>query len=242
MIPDTWVLLDSQSTVSVFKNPVYLRNIRQSKDRLRVFTNGGTQISTIIGDTQAFETVWYNPESLANILSMAAVRKLCRITMDTAKEADIDVHRLDGSIMKFKEFESGLYYFDMKVSDNNSNKAVSVCTPPHFTFLETVAQNLTQFTPREIEGADKARALYRRLGYPAQKHFEHMLLNNFIHNCPVTTEDAKCALAIYGPSVPALKGKTVRKKSHHVPTLQPVSIPSTIIESNQNVTLCMDLF
>jgi len=100
---------------------------------------------------------------------------------------------------------------------------------------------LTQFNQREIEGADKARALYRKLGYPAQNHFEHMLLNNFIHNCPITSEDAKRALVIYGPSVPALKGKTVRQKSHHVPTLQRVSIPSDIIENNTNVTLCMDI-
>ena len=47
LIPDSWVLLDSQSTVSVFKTARYLKNIRDSASRLKVYTNGGTQMSTI---------------------------------------------------------------------------------------------------------------------------------------------------------------------------------------------------
>ena len=35
-----------------------------------------------------------------------------RITMDTSIEAAMNVHRKDGTIMKFKEYHSGQYYFD----------------------------------------------------------------------------------------------------------------------------------
>jgi len=111
-IPDAWVLLDSQSTVSVFKNSALLTNIRDSPTTLRVHTNGGTQLSTQIGDIPNFGHVWYNPKSLANILSMAAVRKLCRITMDTLFDLAIHVHQRDGSLMTFLEYKSGLYFFD----------------------------------------------------------------------------------------------------------------------------------
>jgi hypothetical protein len=45
IIPPTWILLDSQSTVSVFKNRSLVTNIRPSTRQLRVYTNGGTQIS-----------------------------------------------------------------------------------------------------------------------------------------------------------------------------------------------------
>ena len=64
------------------------------------------------GDIPNYGTVWYSDNSMANILSMAAVRKICRITMDTSVEVCVNVHRKDGSIMKFKEYHSGLYYYD----------------------------------------------------------------------------------------------------------------------------------
>ena len=104
LIPSSWVLLDSQSNVSVFKNPSFLSNICHSNNQLKAYTNGGTQVSSLIGDTKNFGTVWYNPESLANLFSLAAVRKLCRITMDTNVEPALCVHCTDGLVMKFSEY------------------------------------------------------------------------------------------------------------------------------------------
>jgi hypothetical protein len=101
LISSSWVLFDSQLTVLVFKNPNFLTNIRRSNRQLKVHTNGGTQISSLVGDIKNFCTVWYNPDSLANIFSLAAVRKLCRITMDTSVEAALCVHHSDGLIVKF---------------------------------------------------------------------------------------------------------------------------------------------
>ena len=109
-IPTTWILLDSQSTVSVFKDRRFLLDIRPSPQPLTVYTNGGTQVSTLVGDLNNFGPVWYNPKSLANILSLAEVRVKCRVTMDTAVEAAMLVHKLDGSVMKFQEYRTGLYY------------------------------------------------------------------------------------------------------------------------------------
>jgi hypothetical protein len=71
----SWILLDSQSTVSVFKNPDMLRNIRKSEKILRAITNGGYQDSSMIGDFPNLGEVWFNTESIANILSLAEVRK-----------------------------------------------------------------------------------------------------------------------------------------------------------------------
>jgi hypothetical protein len=73
LILSSWVLLNSQFTVSVFKNPSFLSNIRCSSNHLKVYTNGRTQLSSLIGDIKNFGTVWYNPNSLANIFSLAAI-------------------------------------------------------------------------------------------------------------------------------------------------------------------------
>ncbi|KAI2512541.1 Reverse transcriptase (RNA-dependent DNA polymerase) [Fragilaria crotonensis] len=72
--PD-WVLLDSQSTVSVFKNASMLTNIRRSPNVLRAITNGGHQDSCLLGDFPNLGPVWYNSDSIANILSLSEVRK-----------------------------------------------------------------------------------------------------------------------------------------------------------------------
>jgi hypothetical protein len=52
--------------------------------------------------------MWYNNKSIANILLLADIRKVCRVTMDSDdKPAPLLVHRLDGLVMKLKEHESG---------------------------------------------------------------------------------------------------------------------------------------
>jgi hypothetical protein len=65
IIPDTWIRLDSQSTVSVFKNKLLLSNIRPSPTNLRIHTNGGTQISSLLGTVKKFGDVWYNTDSVS---------------------------------------------------------------------------------------------------------------------------------------------------------------------------------
>ncbi|KAI2497083.1 Reverse transcriptase (RNA-dependent DNA polymerase) [Fragilaria crotonensis] len=130
--PD-WILLDSQSTISVFNNPTMLSNIRKSEHVLRAMTNGGYQDSHMVGDFANLGTVWFNSESIANILSLADVTKVCRVTMDSGKEASISVHRKDRSVMKFVEHPSGLYVFDSK------SKALGDTTTA-YTMVTTVAQ------------------------------------------------------------------------------------------------------
>ncbi len=115
-IDPKWILLDSQSTISVFNNATMLRNIRKSGHTLRALTNGGHQDSNMIGDFPNLGAVWYNPDSIANILSLADVRKVCRVTMDSSNEPALWVHRLDGSVMKFAEHDSGLYVYDSAAS------------------------------------------------------------------------------------------------------------------------------
>jgi hypothetical protein len=235
-IPDSWILLDSQSTVSVFKNKALVTNIRPSARTLRVHTNGGTQTSNQIGTVKNFGDVWFNTNSLANILSMAEVRKVCRITMDTSLEAAMHVHRKDGSLMKFQEYRSGLYFFDTLVKKNTSTNEQD------YLFLNTVAGNKGKYTQHEIQGADKARALYKKIGRPSEQAFSDILKNNLIRNCPVTPDDARRALEIYGPDIATLKGKTVKKQNKGIPNYQAVLIPAPIIEQYNDVRLFIDIF
>jgi hypothetical protein len=71
-----------------------------------------SQESKLVGDFPNLGEVWFNDNSIANILSLADVRKVCRVTMDTADEPAMTIHRLDGSTMKFREHNCGLYVYD----------------------------------------------------------------------------------------------------------------------------------
>jgi hypothetical protein len=99
------------------------------------------------------------------------------------------------------------------------------------------------FSNRQIKQADLARKLYRMLGRPDNSTFQSILRNNLINNCPITLDDAHRALAIYGPDVAALKGKTTRTTAApRAPTFAAVPLPSTVLAHHQNVTLCVDFF
>ena len=132
------ILLDLQSTISVFYNPRMLKNIRRSEHTLRAITNGGYQDSNLVGDFANLGEVWFNKNSIANILSLADVCSVCRVTMDSGVERSMNVHRLDGSIMKFMEHESGLYVYHPNVT----NQPVT-----GYSILSTVAAQKKLFTP-----------------------------------------------------------------------------------------------
>ena len=101
----------------------------------------------MIGD---FPNLGEVKNSIANILSLAEVRKVCRVTMDTNSEQAMHVHRLDGSIMVFKEHESGLYVYD----PNFTNDCVNA-----YSMLSTVAAQKRMFSRREVKATDTAREL-----------------------------------------------------------------------------------
>jgi hypothetical protein len=97
------------------------------------------------------------------------------------------------------------------------------------------------FSKRQIARADKARSLYASLGFPSTKDFLWILQSNQIKDCPVTVDDANAAYKIWGPSVAALKGKTVRKQPEAVKT-ETIYIPKEIRELHKEVTLTINIF
>jgi hypothetical protein len=234
-----WILLDSQSTISVFNNNNMLKNVRRSPHVLRAITNGGFQDSNMIGEFPNLGDVWYNRDSIANILSLAEVRKVCHVTMDKSAEPAMIVHRSDGSVMKFIEHPLGLYVFNAAQTNNMIND-----TPIDYTMVSTVAaEHKKMFSRRQIEAADTARALYRKIGRPDEAEFHAILQRNMIRNCPVTADDARRAMLIYGPDIAVLKGKMTRTAAApRAPTFEAVPIPAPILEHHRNVTLCVDIF
>ena len=160
MINQNWVLLDSDSTVNIFSNKKFLWNIHhcETEQGLCVHSNGGFQDTThMIEDLTGFGLVWYNKGSLANILSLAAVRNICRITMDTLEEAAIVVHKHNGDKMKFMESSNGLYYYDAKAKSESNN----------YSFINSANESNSLYTQRQLKNADLAKQFYELVGCPS---------------------------------------------------------------------------
>jgi hypothetical protein len=78
---------------------------------------------------------------------------------------------------------------------------------------------------------------------PLTKQFEKIIANNLITSFPVTVDDAKRAILMYGPDLTILKVKATRgQPTPHVTSFIATSIPAPILEFHKDVTLCVDFF
>ena len=84
--------MDNQSTVNVFINGQLLRNIRTVRRKLTIYSTGGKSVTRQVGDLPGFGEVWYHPNGIANILSLALVKKRFQITYDSHSDNTFHVH------------------------------------------------------------------------------------------------------------------------------------------------------
>ena len=217
---------------------------------IRCYCNGGFQDTTHqTGTVPGVGKVWYNPSSLANILSFSKLSETYRITTDTADEQAFIVHKPDGDSLKFILSDIGLYYYDTRWKSNPkppiSKPTISSPLPASseaIVMIQTVKNNMQGFTSRETKGANEARRLYRIVGRPSQANFRNIIQFNLLHNCPVTLDDVDNAIAIYGIDIRFVKGKTVRRQPKHVTLRKPEPIPTNIKARLQKMTLAADIF
>ena len=83
-VPTTWILLNSQSTVDLIANPKILENIRvvRDEDAIQVYCNSGSNLINQIGELHGYNTVWYKPTGIANIIVMSRVTRNYQVALD----------------------------------------------------------------------------------------------------------------------------------------------------------------
>ena len=106
--------------------------------------------------------------------------------------------------------------------------------------VQTITENEKSYSKRQLTNAKMARDLYAKVSYPSIRDFAIMIKRNMIMNCPITIEYEMRAEKINGPSLQALKGKTIRTKPSPVVT-DYVAVPHAIFEENKNFTLSVDV-
>jgi hypothetical protein len=119
-IPKDWILLDSQSTTDAFSNPKLLRNIHEVRGSLTIHTQAGKAVTKLRGTVPGYGKVWFCPDGIANILSLAHVAKTRLVTFDSTNGNHFAVAKDDGTKRIFKQSEHGLYYYDMQTSKHSA--------------------------------------------------------------------------------------------------------------------------
>ena len=133
-----------------------MKNIASYKDGgfVKVHTNGGTQISSMVADYPRLSiTIWYNKDSLAIIFSLAAVKKLYRVTIDTAEEAVMHVHVAANNVTAFVEMPNGSSYHDTDFPNYRSHQLSNHVS--YYYYFNTVVSRIKLCTCWKIKDADK---------------------------------------------------------------------------------------
>ena len=241
IISINWLLLDTGSTFSSLCNGGMLTNIVECSP-MTSYTNGGQLVYHKKGPLAVMPDVeaYFSPDAIANIVSMKDIIRNYRVTMDSTIENTIVVH-MPGHGLKFVGCGNGLYYLD--ISDMNTHKVnASVSTYLPISLLNVANNNKAYFTRREVEGADLARLIQGRIGWPGDDEYKRIIGSGFIRNCKPTVDDVNAGLAIYGPLKPILQGKMTRKKPQHIEGRKRVPIPSPVLKLHPTEEIATDFF
>ena len=181
-VPNSWILLDNQSTVDVFQNAKLLSNIWKNATSMTIHCNAGVTTTSMVGDLSGYGTVWYHPSGIANILSLARVKEHgFHVTYDSTANNEFKLIKPTGGTRIFKQSERGLFYFDtLDVTSNDKSNLM---------FVNTVEANKSSYTNQDYSRAVLARTIQKIIGRPSTRTFMNIVSKNLLPNCPITTRD-----------------------------------------------------
>ena len=196
---------------------------------ITIWCNAGTVRLTQKGYLGSYpESIWFNPHSIANIMSLDNVAKYFRITMDTDAEKAMLLHKDDGHTMRFTPTGKGLYHHNLSSEDGGL-----------WSFITTVSDRADKYTHCAIQRARVAQRFQNIIMRPGARQLMDVAVSH-LKGCPVTKADVQAAEDIYGPNLGALKGKTVARPNPHVPAGVD-HVPTSIMDVHRSVTLAIDI-
>lgn len=194
---------------------------------MTIMTNSGSNTTHWIGDLPGYnKPIWFDPNGIANILSLSNVKKVYRVSFDSCKGNIFTIHKESGNII-FKQCKNGLYYHDL--SEYTS-----------ITMVVTVKDKQELYINRQYHQEKLARKTQNTIELPSTRTYLDIVDNDLLKNCPVMRLDVITADDVFGPNVDALHGKTTRIKPNAICTLYQ-DVPRQIIQAHHNVTICGDL-
>jgi hypothetical protein len=236
--------------VDVFCNGKLLTHIHRVPVNMHIDSQGGPSVTDQIGFLAGYGWVWFDPNGIANIMSMSrAESKGFNVTYT---KPSFFVQHPDTKRSRVFSLDDGLYSTDILASPPCSTQETipspvaeptAKLSPPavsNVSLVTTVATKATKYSEAERRSAEKARRLQTSIGFPSSTDLMGYLDNNIIKHCTLTRKDVAAAEDIWGPSEDILAGKTVqRTAAKNIVSLSPV--PPDILRRYSDVTLCVDI-
>ena len=209
-IPENSILLDTCAEINIFKDKHKFEYVELADEPIRiegVDSLGGTGVyATKVGKTD-FGVCYYNPRVIGNILSFGqCVDELFRIRYFDDEDYFLLQPDPEGIVYKFERFKdaANIYmYIDADPDQVSKDYLVAV---------QTVSENLSKYSKREIARANVARDYLRRLAYATPGMLIKMINNNKIKDLAIGKADVARCVDIYGKDLGNLKGKSTRNK------------------------------
>ena len=220
-----YLYLDSTSSFHQVVADIFLSEVKKVTLPLRASCNAGTSRADEKGWYADLFHMWLMRNGIANLLSLPQLeRDGFRVTYDTLKEwviicPDGPQGTHEGGTELILQRDTGLCdrfpYLDMeslKTRYRGNKKAQDAVA-----LVQTVRQNFEGFTKKEVDQAFLARDAQAMTGYPSEKDYTTLVSEGTnVKNLPVIPTDISNARVIFGPDLPGVRGKTVRKKHERV--------------------------
>ena len=190
-----------------------------------------------IGDLPGYsDPVWYNPRVIANILYLGLVQKNHLVTLNSQDGNEFVIYRPQQPT--FKMTKARLFYHDM--SHPLKKKDAHIMVNDSHSSIPQVKEKKKGYTDRDIKRANSVRRFQNITCQPLNRIL-HAVYNTILHNLTILREDVGMAEDIYGPSIPHLKWKTMRRKIQNLEAVEITSFTKTILDKYKEVTICCDL-
>ena len=100
------ILLDSGSTISLFKDSSYLKETWMTDSRLVMETNAGRKVIDQKGMIPGYGEVWYDNQVVSNLFSLSdVIKKGMRVHFDSNIANEFIVTTQEGRTIRFTEDE-----------------------------------------------------------------------------------------------------------------------------------------
>jgi len=228
-----WLVVDCGAGCSVIANADLLTDIQDAPDRetMTIHCNIGVTTTRKQRHIKGYGLVWYDPNGIANILSLGECSTWFKITIDTDLDNARYVHKSDGSVCRFECTNAGIYYCNMR---SKSKKK--------FIFnITTVEGQEQQYSALDVSRAKAPRRLQETMGFISERAMLHMIDNHLIIGSKVRRRDVIIANDIYGDSTDIMKGNTVRKTEKYAREDATIDVPKHTMDRYSNISLSADI-
>lgn len=193
------IILDNESSTSIFCNPEFVSNVRQGPYTLGVDTNGGYFLTDKVATVPGIGTTWFIPKTITNIIAFNDMQKLFRITCDTKEENAFIVHTPEP--MKFTVVANGLYVFRPSVNYRKMVKELQDSTTTRNTAVDTTVK-----PKKSVSFASSVK----KLEYDPTKEASVSVTGN----CTNTVEENKTFTRIDKSKPPPERGTPIMQVAH----------------------------